>query len=764
MEKLNDKLSTIKDNNRQDSNNSIEAEEKAKLEFELQEVLTDLECDPSLSKFRYEFQKLFQALKSSHEQEKRLAKKCRELNTEIVTNAAKVQRALQLSQEDQETITSLHKDTENAWAIAEAANRKESEAKEKIDKLQEELDRLSGLVERSEAAYITKESSFKFLSAENNELRDKCTRIGMLEAQLSISEKDKNIAQSDKKKLEEDVVKLSDDLLTSNTELENEKKKGISKEKELRRRKSELDGKNNECMDLQFSSVMTQNKVNQLECKLADAKLKMRTCLTDYDTLLQQNQKVAMELTSTENKVKILSDEAINFQRHLKACNSDKVQLSSLASRLERKLESERNTTERYKKMLDGAKATNETSQNEIHTLKKEIDLCKRREEHHKREIEVLQRERNFNLEKINKTEDKVKTKDEETHEQELIAYRFEKELLQQKEEGLEMQHVIQKLEKEREKALNDISDQKKTCKFLKEDISFRDDQIQQLQLNVQNLEDRLKEEKQTHHNLKNEGHQFSKKCIEAEAELDQFKRKKSIQDQELKNLGNVIAIKDADLAKECFESKKERTQREKCLTEIIRLNTDIECNEKEIYQKTLDLKRMTNVIKKMDEDAFMQRKEYDQVINERDLIGTQLIRRNDELALLHERIKTHENQLQLGEVEYQERIEDIRLLKLKVKELTRQTSLAKSNCVNVAEVTKELIQKNSELLREKSKVKALSDEFENPMNMHRWRMLEGRDPATYEMIQRIQSLQKRHIKKTQEVKLHTKTFTLLIK
>ena len=46
----------------------------------------------------------------------------------------------------------------------------------------------------------------------------------------------------------------------------------------------------------------------------------------------------------------------------------------------------------------------------------------------------------------------------------------------------------------------------------------------------------------------------------------------------------------------------------------------------------------------------------------------------------------------------------------------------------------------------------ALSEELENPMNVHRWRKLEGSDPATYEMIQKIQTLQKRLIMKTEEV------------
>ena len=56
------------------------------------------------------------------------------------------------------------------------------------------------------------------------------------------------------------------------------------------------------------------------------------------------------------------------------------------------------------------------------------------------------------------------------------------------------------------------------------------------------------------------------------------------------------------------------------------------------------------------------------------------------------------------------------------------------------------------ELLRERTRCKALEEELENPMNIHRWRKLEGSDPSTFEMIQKIQTLQKRLIQKTEEV------------
>jgi type II secretory pathway component PulM len=58
--------------------------------------------------------------------EKRLVKKCRELNSEIVGNAAKVQTALKLSEEDQQTIVALKKEIEKAWKTVDTSHEKVS--------------------------------------------------------------------------------------------------------------------------------------------------------------------------------------------------------------------------------------------------------------------------------------------------------------------------------------------------------------------------------------------------------------------------------------------------------------------------------------------------------------------------------------------------------------------------------------------------------------------------------------------------------------
>lgn len=71
--------------------------------------------------------------------------------------------------------------------------------------------------------------------------------------------------------------------------------------------------------------------------------------------------------------------------------------------------------------------------------------------------------------------------------------------------------------------------------------------------------------------------------------------------------------------------------------------------------------------------------------------MGTQLIRRNDELALLYEKIKIMQSTLNKGELQYRARVEDIRLLKLKINDLRRQLQIRNNEVANVEALKNEV-------------------------------------------------------------------------
>ena len=149
------------------------------LEGDFQEVLQELVGDKSLERFRVEYEKLHRALKKSHESEKRLIKKCRELNQEIVANAAKVQTALKLSQEDQNTIASLKREIEKAWKMVDASHEKEARAKDTISQLKTEIANLSRLVEQGAGLSVGQETQV------NDLLRDKDALTKERDAQVA---------------------------------------------------------------------------------------------------------------------------------------------------------------------------------------------------------------------------------------------------------------------------------------------------------------------------------------------------------------------------------------------------------------------------------------------------------------------------------------------------------------------------------------------------------------------------------------------------
>jgi chromosome segregation ATPase len=264
--------------------------------------------------------------------------------------------------------------------------------------------------------------------------------------------------------------------------------------------------------------------------------------------------------------------------------------------------------------------------------------------------------------------------------------------------------------------------------------------------------EKRMKAQQGMYESVRNERNSYSKTLVESQDELAEVRRKFKIMEHQTEQLKEEIGAKDAALVKESFEHQKVEKRNEQQEQRISRADKLLKANDDVIHKQDAEIQRLASMIRRTDEEALTQRKEYDQVINERDILGTQLIRRNDELALLYEKLNIMAATLRTGEGQYNARLNDIRLLRIKVRDLQRELALANSSNHGVEDIRRELFTTTRELLSEKIKVKALSGELENPLNVHRWRKLEGSDPATYEMVQKVQTLQKRLIAKTEEV------------
>lgn len=103
------------------------------------------------------------------------------------------------------------------------------------------------------------------------------------------------------------------------------------------------------------------------------------------------------------------------------------------------------------------------------------------------------------------------------------------------------------------------------------------------------------------------------------------------------------------------------------------------------------EITKLNRIIKQATEEHEKLKKDMSAVINERDILGTQLIRRNDELALLYEKIKILQSTLAKGEVQYKDKLEDIRLLKFKISDLQAELQIAKNQASMIGDLRKEV-------------------------------------------------------------------------
>ena len=284
------------------------------------------------------------------------------------------------------------------------------------------------------------------------------------------------------------------------------------------------------------------------------------------------------------------------------------------------------------------------------------------------------------------------------------------------------------------------------------EEVKVREMSIIQLQKRIAEGETKLKQQQTLYEAVRSDRNLYSKNLIESQDEIAEMKRKFKIMNHQIEQLKEEIQAKDQNLVREHFDRMKVEKEKELLRDHLAKLRTREQQSDDYLAQMLAETTKLNTIINEADKERQRQRKECEVVVNERDILGTQLIRRNEELGLLYEKIRIQKSTLQKGEQQYAARTREIAALKRRIRELAGEMGGLKGSVGSLETLRNEVYQLQRELLQERTKVRALSEELENPMNVHRWRKLEGSDPATYELVQKTHMLQKRLIEKSEEV------------
>merc|ERR1719502_937641 len=399
-----------------------------------------------------------------------------------------------------------------------------------------------------------------------------------------------------------------------------------------------------------------------------------------------------------------LHQENLTMQNQIKAKREEIKTQTAERDKLRKTYESMKRKKELEDEEVVDLDRQRESLKSDLQTMLRELERLRSFADKDAKQIQDLRHEHDILNKNIVKSYDKTgKQKDVVTGHRALSA-EMSKEIEEQKQLLADAVKRAHALDKQREKYGIELSQQIAKHNQGVEDIKNRDNKISEGRKNLADVRAKLAQQKTAYEHVRTDRNLYSKNLVESQDEIAEMKRKFKIMYHQIEQLKEEIKEKEQALIKEHFEhnrvqksmqTSKDRLEKHKKKQASLR--------QTKLAQES-EIKKLGQTIQEAEQERQAAEKEYEEVISQRDILGTQLIRRNDELALLYEKVKIQQSTLQTGEVAYKERLEEIRALKIQIANLNREM----------------------EIQAEKTKVKALSEELENPMNVHRWRKLEG--------------------------------------
>ncbi|KAH8312690.1 hypothetical protein KR044_012195 [Drosophila immigrans] len=309
----------------------------------------------------------------------------------------------------------------------------------------------------------------------------------------------------------------------------------------------------------------------------------------------------------------------------------------------------------------------------------------------------------------------------------------------------------IHKLTKEHNEFLVETNDLNKTIESLEESVASKASKLNELQGKLQEKQVeylKVKQQLEMLHSEKIMLQRSNTVCGQDRQTLQNINSKQAFQ---INQLSNQLSMHE----KETIALK----------NQIDQINNLVKHKQTEIHGKERALKSVRSELHEMklrsgqlqstiedDERRFKTITiRLDEERQNKNLVGQQMMRRNGELSVQVEKLTMMQLALNRGTVQYNQRIEDIRLLKTEITNLRLSKECLERAVANTADMRREIVRLERQLVRERLHVAAFTDEMKHPYRIHRWRLLRGHDPQRFELIIKIQALLKRNIRLTVE-------------
>ena len=287
------------------------------------------------------------------------------------------------------------------------------------------------------------------------------------------------------------------------------------------------------------------------------------------------------------------------------------------------------------------------------------------------------------------------------------------------------------------------------------EQLKLQELQIGELQKKIGEDAAKLKHKQNMYDTIRSDRNLYNKQLTDCQEEINALRRKFLGSNHFIEQLKEETSTKDNAIVKEHFMHHSVTRETELLRNELTKIRKQIESSEGIIANQRVEIMKLTRIIEEAELERTRQNSELASIVSEKNLLTSQVVKRNYELTLLYEKIKAQRSDLRIGENQYNRLNEAIADWQQQLVGTLHQHNETVGSLVGLENMRMKAIRLEREILKEQGKIRALSDELTKPMNVHRWRVLESSDPKRYEMISTVQDLQRALVIKSENILKH---------
>ena len=627
--------------------------------------------------------------------------KCRELNAELVANAAKVQSVLQGSKEEDGTTAQLQKELEEAWKLVDQARANEARLKEQIEDLKEEINGLNAMIEDNAAQAEAKSEDMQELLAQRKALEverdNQMELVGRLRADVAEMTREQQQLLANKRTSDARAADLEEQLTARKNEAEREERRKGHLERELVTRKQEVEARQAEIDAQQDEIRLVQAEVEELQALMESRNSELDRLSSELDEANMRNRKLEKQVEDSMMANQNAFEDNSRLQAELRTSEDNVAQLRSESGKLQklfetmqRKLRSSEETRAELTTQRDSLKG-------EIHSLERELEAAKRSGDNDRKRMEEMARARELMTKKMMQAGRETEMQEAMVRMHESTKKTLEAEIAGFRDDNERQRKQISQLERERDRNINEAAAaQAKSLQAL-EDAKAAEREIIDLKKRLSDMEGKLRQQQSLYEQVRGDRNIYSKNLIEAQDEIGEMKRKLKILNHQIDQLKEEITTKENHLQREHQSYEVLEGQKVKLKAELDKYRSAAQRYERDIASQQMEQDKLRKLVADADVECARQKTELEKVVRERDMLGTQLIRRNDELALVYEKLRIQQATLSRGEQQYRERLEDVRLLRMEIKRLRREKTVMTKSTSDVDDLRRELFQTQRE-------------------------------------------------------------------